>query len=562
MAASLWQQYIADVKSGARNAGPLEVLTVQRFERLCQNPKYYFDTAEAERVISIVQMFRHTKGKYAGKLFSLFPWQAFFFAYIFGLKRRDNDLRVVRKVLLCMAKKGGKSEIAGALAIIMTFFDGEHGAECYSAANKYDQAMFSWDAAKEIIKRVASESNAIDSRLKLYESQNTRSIICLDTNSFFRPLANEHKTLDGVNPHLAIIDEYHEARDTLLVDNLESGMVSREQPLLCIITTRGFNRTRPLGQLEKTYTAILNGVLENDAVFPMIFAMDDGDDWMDEKNWEKSNPGIGRAPSWEGIREEFQKAITEGESREVSFKTKNLNIWTSTAATWIKDTVWMRGNIPVDAQKLIGRSCYAGLDLAKTRDVTALALIFPPEIAGQKFEVLMYFWIPQDTVRENALQSGVPYMDWARMGLITLTPGDVTDYDEVKSQIDFLSTQYRIQSLQYDPWNATQLATSLYESGIEVAEFAQNARKFNEPLTWLERNAIQGNIAHGGNPILRWMNGNVQLYRDGNDNIKIDKRNSADKVDGMVALGMAIGGMIAAKADVVVDYSLIAVVSR
>lgn len=545
-----------------RNAGRWEKLTVNRFQGLCKDCRYYFDADEANRVINIVQMFRHTKGKYAGKPFSLFPWQAFFFAYIFGLKRRDNNMRLVRKVLLCMAKKGGKSELAGALGIIMTFFDGEHGAECYSAANKYDQAMFSWDAAKEIIKRVASESPAIDARFKLYDSQNTRAIMCLDTNSYFRPLANEHKTLDGVNPHLAIIDEYHEARDTLLVDNLESGMVSREQPLLCIITTRGFNRTRPLGQLEKTYIAILSGALENDAVFPMIFAMDDEDDWMIEKNWEKSNPGIGRAPSWEGIRQEFQKAITEGESREVSFKTKNLNLWTSTAATWIKDTVWMKGNVKIDKEKLLGRTCYAGLDLAKTRDVTALALIFPPEISGEKFQVLMYFWIPQDTIRANSVQSGVPYIDWARMGLISLTPGDVTDYEEVKSQIDTLSTIYKIQSLQYDPWNATQLATSLYESGIEVSEFAQNARKFNEPLTWLERNAIQGNIAHGGNPILRWMNGNVQLYRDGNDNIKIDKRSSADKVDGMVALAMAIGGMIYAKADVVVDYSLISVMSR
>lgn len=558
----MWDQYISDVLSGKRVAGELEKLAVKRFQRLCNHPDYYFDANEANRVISIVQSFRHTKGKYAGKQFELFPWQFFFFAYIFGLKRRDNDLRLTRKVLLCMAKKGGKSELAGALAVVMTYFDGEYGAENYSAANKYDQAMFSWNSAKEIVKRAVVESSYLDAVAKLYESQNTRSIVNLGSNSFFKPIANEHKTLDGVDPHLVIIDEYHGAQHTNLVDNLESGMVAREQPLMCIITTRGFNRHGPLGQLEKTYISILNEELENDSVFPLIFSLDKGDKWDDQKVWCKSNPGLGRAPSLDGIVEEYQKASTEGESREISFKTKNMNMWTSTSATWIQDTFWMLCDSRVDEELLIGRTCYAGLDLAKTRDVTALVLIFPPEFPGEKFQVIPRFWVPEDNIKELAQKSAVPYLDWAKMGLLNTTPGNVVDYDEIESEIGSLCEKYSIANLQYDPWNATQLATKLHESGLEVEEFAQTARKFNEPLTWLERNIMKAQIAHSGNPILRWMNGNVQLYTDGNGNIKIDKKRSADKVDGMVAFGMACGGMIAAKAHEVIDYSLIAVMKK
>ncbi len=531
---------MTDVLTGDRLAGRLERLCVERSIRHAQDDRFYLDVEEVERILEIVSFFRHTKGKYAKRLFELMPWQQFFLAMVFGMKYQNSGLRLYRKALLCVPKKNGKSEFAGAIGVLMTYFDGEYGAECYSAANKYDQAMYSWNAAKGILKQLANEDEGINGDLKVYDSITTRSLLNDADECFFKPIAADSKTLDGVNPHFAVIDEYHEAKDTAIPDNMESGMVSREQPLLLITTTRGFNIGAPLWQLEDSYTQILKGTIENENVFPLIFALDEDDDWQDESVWIKANPGLGRTPTVEGLQQEYRKAITEGARREISFRTKNLNEWTSVSSRFIKDSELMAGSTKDwEEADLDGLLCFCGLDLAKTRDITAVAYLFPPQAGFDKFRVLMRYYLPEDNAKERSRQDRVSYLEWADKGWITLTPGNVVDYELILSHILNDGATYDVRGMAYDPWNAAHMATKLAENGLEVREFAQNTRKFNEPIRFLESRALLAELDLRHDPVLRWMFGNIEIYTDGNGNIKFDKGRSKEKIDGPVALAMA-----------------------
>lgn len=552
-----WERYIDDVCSGKRLAGELEKLSVLRCKSFMSHADYYLDDVEANWILDVFSLFRHTKGEYAGKLFELMDWQEFFLVMLFALKVKKTKKRLFRKALLCVPKKNGKSEFAGAIGVVMTYFEKEEGAECYSAANKYDQAMYSWDAARKIVKRLANESPELNNRVKTYESINTRSLLNTYTDGFFKPIASDSKTLDGVNPYLAIIDEYHEASTSAIPDNMESGMVSREQPLLLITTTRGFNIMGPLWQLEKSYSMILRGQLKNDAVFPMIYTLDEDDDWTDESIWAKANPGLGRTPILSGLQAEFAKAQTEGASREISFKTKNLNIWTSVSETFIKDSDFMAGATKWDVEEMKGHICFAGLDLAQTRDITAIAYLFPPQQHYDKFRVWVQYYVPEDNAADRARRDRVPYLDWGNTGAINLTPGNVTDYDLLQSKIIENGAKFSIKGMAYDKWNATHLATQLFEQGIKVREFAQTTTKFNEPIRFLEKTILEGKLDHNKDPVLRWMFSNIQTYIDGNGNIKFDKGRSREKIDGAVALAMAFDEYLKYKLVETPDFDIV-----
>ena len=276
-------------------------------------------------------------------------------------------------------------------------------------------------------------------------------------------------------------------------------------------------------------------------MFGIVFTIDDDDDWEDEANWVKANPSIGITPTWKGIRQEYQNAITEGEESIINFKTKNLNVWTKQSKVWIQDKVWIKGQKKFDLDKLLGRKCYVGLDAASVRDISSAAYFFPKIDGEKKHKIFMRYWVPEDNARKRSKEDKVPYLQWIADGCITATPGNVTDYEYIQQEIIDSAEDYDIQSLGYDPWNAHQLATNVYAAGIEVQKFAQTTGNFNEPIKWIERNIFQGKLDHGLDPVLRWMLGNVELIRDTNGNRKFDKRKAREKIDGMVALAMAVG---------------------
>lgn len=551
-----YRDYINEVINGTRIAGRLEKLCVERSLILWQKDEYYFDEDEVERVLNIVSLFRHTAGDYYGKQWQWLDWQPFFLAHIFGLKYKETGKRVTLKALLCMAKKGGKSEFAGAIANLFTFFDGEKTPACYSVANKLDQAMYCFDAARRIAKQLADESESFRSDLDIHNSHNNRKIFSRSTEAFFKPIAADAKTLDGVNPHLAIIDEFHEAKSNDIPKNMVSGMVNRSQPLLLYVTTRGFHINGPLANLEKAYIDILEGKIEDDAVFPLIFALDEIDvedlqgNWGQPfeahnwENWKKAIPGLGQAPSVQGIKNVYNEAITEGQAAEINTKTKNLNIWVRQSRGWINDRTWMKGKKKIDFEKLKGRQCFGSYDLSSKFDLTAKGLLFPPVEDEKDFTFLVDFYCPREGAEQRAKKDRVPYLDWAKDGVLNLTPGNVLDQDYVRDDIRKDMELYDVVNYQFDPMFARDFSAQLYGEGVEVHEFRQTVTNFNEPIETLEGWVAKGMLNHGGNKVLRWMAGNVVIYMNSTGLKRFDKAKSSEKIDGMVALAMCVGGWL------------------
>lgn len=545
----LAEQYIEEVSSGKQVSGELAKLAVSRHLQLLQEADekgYIFSEEMARYALNLFSLFKHTSGDYGGKPFGMLPWQAFVVASLFGWQKIDehgNYKRLFRKAYVEVAKKNGKTELAAGIGVLLAFLDDEYGAEVYSAANKYDQAYICWNSARVMANFLCKDSPAFSSLIEIHGARNNSNIFSNSLNSFFKPIGADSRTLDGVRPHGGIIDEFHEAKDDAVLRNLSSGMVNRSQPLLFIITTAGYNVQGPCYQYRRVLVDILRGHKQDDSTFGIIFNMDEDDDWHDEANWIKANPSIGITPTWEGLRTEYTKAINEGMSAEVNFKTKNLNEWTTTRKTWIPQRKWKKSKGNYSLEELLGRSCFAGLDLAKTRDITALVLLFPPEKEGSEepFKVLPWFWCPEDNARERAKDDGVPYLDWHRDGLLSLTPGDIVDYDYIFDQIMEIAENFDLRGISYDPWNATHIAIRLEEAGVSIKKFPQNTRYYNEPILWIERNIYQQTLVHGGHPVLSWMASNVQLWKDSNGNVRFDKSKSQEKIDGMPALAMGVG---------------------
>ena len=541
------QEYISEVLEGKRLVGESEMAAVKRWSEFELDPEIYYDEKGVERVIQIFRLLKHTSGEYYGKRFQLLPWQIFVLSWIFGWKYKESGYRVTRKAYVEVAKKNGKSELAGAIGLYGAFFDGEMGAECYSAANKYDQATICWNAGKVMATQFMQESKKFASICKVYDSITTRGLKNVQGESSFKPIAADSKTLDGVRPHFAIIDEYHEAKDDSILRNLASGMVNRTQPLLFIITTAGFNINGPCHQYRKVVNDIVSGKKEDKSTFGLIFTANKDDDWNNEATWQKANPSIGTTPSWDGLRTEYTKALNEGQSAEINFKTKNLNIWVRQSKTWITDKIWMQGNKTESKERLIGSECYAAVDLSTKWDLTCFGLLFPPTPERDSFIFKAKYYCPEEGATFRAKKDGVPYLDWAKDKHLYLTEGNVTDFASVQLDIQDAMQNYAVQKVYYDPWQSTQFASELAADGVPMEQFRQTVVNYNEPIREMEALISKGQIWHGGDPVLRWMAGNITLKTNHTGLIMFDKDKSQEKIDGMVVLAMCYAAYMDSK---------------
>ena len=540
-------EYISEVLEGKRLVGELELAAVKRWSEFEADPDIYYDEKGVERVIQIFRLLKHTSGEYYGKRFQLLPWQIFVLSWIFGWKYKESGYRVTRKAYVEVAKKNGKSELAGAIGLYGAFFDGEMGAECYSAANKYDQATICWNAGKVMATQFMQESKKFASICKVYDSITTRGLKNVQGESSFKPIAADSKTLDGVRPHFAIIDEYHEAKDDSILRNLASGMVNRTQPLLFIITTAGFNINGPCHQYRKVVNDIVSGKKEDKSTFGLIFTANKDDDWNDERTWQKANPSIGTTPSWDGLRTEYTKALNEGQSAEINFKTKNLNIWVRQSKTWITDKIWMQGNKTESEEVLMGSECYAAVDLSTKWDLTCFGLLFPPTPDRESFIFKAKYYCPQEGATFRAKKDGVPYLDWAKDKHLYLTEGNVTDFNAVQLDIQEAMQNYSVQKVYYDPWQSTQFASELFADGVPMEQFRQTVVNYNEPIREMEAVRSKGQIWHCGDPVLRWMAGNITLKTNHTGLVMFDKDKSQEKIDGMVVLAMCYAAYMDSK---------------
>ena len=534
-------KYIKDIQTKNIVSCEYLKLSVQRHLDDLKRKDIYFDEDAANRFLKFSAVCKYTKGELAkqGKNVEFTPQQVFRYWCLFGWKR-INGTRRYRRVYFEVARKNGKSEEAAIVSLYLTIFDKEEGAEVYTAATTMGQARIVHDAAMVMARKLKHDSPKYNDLINLTGGGRTAgNISIVHSNSKCEPLPANDDKLDGLNPHGGIIDEYHAHKTNHLLEVIQTGMGSREQPLLFIITTAGFEKQFPCYSEErKLAVEVLKGIKKDDSLFTVIYTLDDGDDWKDPKVWVKSNPNIGITPTLDYMEEQCAQAINKGVSKEVQFKTKNLNIWTDSSMAWINDDVWMK--CKQDIPDLTGRECYGGLDLAAVSDMNAFVLMFPPVEEDEPTWILPFFWIPKNTITRK--EEIANYPQWERDGFISAAGEDVVNQRVITRDILEICKNYKLKSFAFDRYMAYDgIVQDLTSEGLEGFEFGQGYKSMSQPTKELEGLVLGKKIAHDGNPVLRWQCGNIEISIDPADNIKMDKKKSREKIDGMVALVMALG---------------------
>ena len=474
---------------------------------------------------------RHSKGEWAGMPVELAPNQAFWLAVEFGWHRDDGGRRF-RTWYEEVARKNGKSTKLAGLGLYLFAADKEQGAEVYTAATKLEQAKITHAEAEMMV----SQSPHLR---RLIENHKNKLFIPGTANKFV-PLGADAKTQDGLNVHAAIVDELHAHPTRDLWDVLDTARGARRRSLMHAITTAGLNQDGSICLEQRNYLIqILEGAIEDDSFGGVIYTLDDGDDWFDERNWIKANPNLGVSVFLDELRSQAAKARAVPAALN-NFLTKRLNIWTQALESWLSLDDWDRGAVPVDEAALAGRRCFGGLDLASKTDIAAWVLLFPPSAPGEKWIVLPRLFVPEDNMLVRDRKDRVSYSAWSRQGFIIATPGNVIDQDAIRRQIIDDAGAFDLQVVGYDEWNAGKLAAELMEDGIDLVALSQNFQNLSEPSKELEALVLAGDLLHGGHPVLRWMAGNVVVLRDTNDNYRPNKKKSRDRIDGIVALIMAL----------------------
>jgi phage terminase large subunit-like protein len=531
-------KYCDKVLTGKVIAGELETLAVKRHLQdleSCYERGLYFDPKAGMKVIQFFKFLRHAKGKFANKPFELSDWQAFKLFVQYGWKKK-NGKRRFRLSYIDMGRKNGKTAFAGGECLYNLIADGEQAAEIYTAATTFGQAAICFNDTKQIL----AKSPLVRTQLQSW----SKSITHEASGSRMMPLHSKTENLDGLNPSFAVIDEYHAHPNDKVFDILETGMGARENPMISVITTAGFNKQGPCFQFRNVAIQVLKGILQQDDLFALMYSLDKDDDWEDQSAWRKCNPNLDISFDIDYLQSMYQGA-KNNPAKLVSFKTKNLNLWVDAAVVWIEDEAWQACDLgEVDCT---GLECIGGLDLASTRDLSALALKF---VMPNGHDVYIWkFWMPEDNVQERVRKDMVPYDIWIEQGYINTTPGNVTDYDFIVSEIVKLKEQYNIKSIAYDRWNSSQAVQDLKQEGLTMNPYGQGFASMSAPTKEFEMTVYTRKINHMGNPVMRWMISNVSLMRDAADNNKVDKAKSREKVDGVVAAIMAKGEQMTFKTE-------------
>lgn len=502
-----------------------------------------FDRADAETACQFFPTcLKHVEGALAGQPFVLQPWQQSFIANLFGWKRLDGMGRLVRRyreALLYVPRKNGKTPTVAGLALLVFFWDNELGQQNYIAAGEVEQAGLLFRQCRGMV----DQEPSLAARCRIYggtaSAGQSKSIVRELDGSFLRVISADASSKHGGNTHLAVIDELHVQPNRDLVDVLQTSMASanRPQPLLVHITTADFNRPSICNEKHDYACKVRDRIIDDPSFLPAIWEATADDPWDVEATWRKSNPNLGVSVSLDYLERECKKA-KETPAYENTFRRLHLNQKTETDVRAIPMHDWDAITGAVEAEALIGRECFAGLDLSTTTDLSALVLLFPGD---DGYDVLPFFWAPQERARQRERRDRVPYETWARQGHLKLTDGDVIDYDVIRSDINDLRIRYNIREIAADRWNATQIITQLMGDGFEVVAYGQGFKDMTAPTKELLRLVTDGSLRHGGHPVLRWMAANMSTETDAAGNLKPSKKKSTERIDGMVALIMGLG---------------------
>lgn len=494
-----------------------------------------FDERKARRVVRFIEALRHTKGEFHGQPFHLLPWQERIIRDVFGTVRDDDlSMRQYTTAYIEIPKKNGKSELGAAIALNMLINDDEWKAEVYSCASDRQQAAIVFDVAVDMVR----QSPALMKRVKIIPS--TRRMIYQPTGSIYQVLSSEVATKHGLNVSACIFDELHTQPTRALYDVMTQGSGdARRQPLWFLLTTAGTDRNSICWEVHQKALDILEGRKIDPRFYPVLFGLPDDADWTSEENWYRANPSLDHTITIDKVRDAFRKA-QETPADENQFRQLRLNQWVKQSVRWMPMDKWDECGGVLDPYALEGRACYAGLDLSSTSDLTALVLVFPPTSEDEPYIALPFFWLPEETLSLRVRRDHVPYDQWAKRGFIQTTEGNVVHYGFIERFICELGERYDIREIAHDRWNATMMVQTLEDDGFTMVPFGQGFKDMSPPTKELMRLVLEHRLCHGGHPVLRWNMDNAFVRTDPAGNLKLDKEKSTEKVDGAVALVMAL----------------------
>ncbi len=489
-----------------------------------------------EEVCRLAELMPHVKGRWRSATIQLEDWQCFLFTVIFGWKDRATGLRRFRKALTVTPRKNAKTAMAAIVGLYLFAFDGEPGAEVYSAATTRDQAALSWDTARKMCDRQPAIKDEVGIECL------ARALVQVAEGSTFRPLSRDAHSLEGLNVHGALIDELHAHKTREVFDVIDDATGSRQQPLLFIISTEGDANEGVFAEQVTYAQNILGGVHEDDTYFAIYYSLDPGDDWTLESSWQKANPNYGVSVFAADMEARCKQAI-QNPGSQASFLTKRLNVRVGAAESYFNMLAWdtickVDGIGPED---LIGEPCTMAIDMASKSDLTSKVILFRATKSEGKIQAGHFYVFTRNYLPDAATQPGKPnyelYRGWIATDAIHVTPGDITDYDFLESDLLEDVRLYKPGSVGIDPnYNAAQFTNNMRKAGVRLIDVAHNVQNFTNPIQELHADILAGRIHHNGDPVLTWAISNVAVKANAKDDLYPIKTREANKIDPAVTL--------------------------
>ncbi len=537
MALSLVQNHFGGRSDAAYFYAILEVVSMRKLKkykptRFMAKTSHY-DKDAADYAVMFIESLCHTKGTWAGKPFELIDWQEQIIRDLFGVLK-PNGYRQFNTAYIEIPKKQGKSELAAAVALLLLCGDGEERAEVYGCAADRNQAKIVFDVAVDMVRFCP----ALSKRVKILESQ--KKITYLPTNSSYQVLSADVANKHGFNTHGVIFDELHTQPNRKLFDVMLQGSGdARMQPLYFLITTAGNDTNSICYEVHQKAIDIAEGRKVDPTFYSVIYGAAEDEDWTDPEVWKKANPSLGITVGIDKVQAACESA-QQNPGEENAFRQLRLNQWVKQSVRWMPMDKWDACAFAVSEDDLEGRICYGGLDLSSTTDITAFVLVFPPQDEEDKYSILPYFWVPEDTLDLRVKRDHVPYDLWERQGVLMTTEGNVVHYGYIEKFIEQLGERFNIREIAFDRWGAVQMVQNLEGMGFTVVPFGQGFKDMSPPTKELMKLVLEEKIAHGGHPVLRWMMDNIYIRTDPAGNIKADKEKSTEKIDGAIATIMGL----------------------
>ena len=525
-------EYWEMIQNGSEKVGKKVYKTVEKAVHDVLNPDYFhYSNARGNHVIEFIENYcKHSKGKFAGKPVILEPFQKCFLAHTFGFID-DDGLRQYREAILIIGKKNGKSTLASCIGLYGLLGDGEGGAEVYSVATKKDQAKIIWSESKRMIKK----SPALRTRIRALVSE----LAYDDQDSLFKPLSSDVDTLDGLNVHFSLMDEFHQWKNgKKLYDIVVDGNIMREQPLNFMTSTAGTVREDIFDDKYDEATKVIDGYFDDNGykderLVAYIYELDDKSEWTDEECWYKANPTLGKVKNLDGLRAKVEKAKKDSRNLR-NLLCKEFNIRETDESSWLS---FATVNNEATYGNVIERYCVGGVDLSSTTDLTCATLLWCEN--QSEIYIKQMYWIPSDLLDKKVDDDKVMYDAWVDRGLIQLSEGSKINYKDITAWFleEVQENELRPLWIGYDPWGSTYWSDEMRDCGFELESVRQGALTMSQPMKELEADLMDKKINYNNNPVTKWNLVNVVVKRDDNDNIRpVKGKNSKRRIDGAVSL--------------------------